>query len=82
LRSDRERLFDILGAVERIEAQAARGRAAFGDDELAQTAVIRWVEGGADDGGAAADPFGDVPGGVELGAGQEQEERRRSRGAR
>jgi uncharacterized protein with HEPN domain len=44
LRSDRERLFDILEAVERIEAQAARGRAAFAEDELAQTAVIRWVE--------------------------------------
>jgi uncharacterized protein with HEPN domain len=29
LRSDRERLFDILESVERIEAQAARGRAAF-----------------------------------------------------
>jgi uncharacterized protein with HEPN domain len=44
LRSDRERLFDILESVERIEAQAARGRAAFVDDELAQTAVVRWVE--------------------------------------
>jgi uncharacterized protein with HEPN domain len=44
LRSDRERLFDILEAVERVEAQAARGRAAFAADELAQTAVIRWVE--------------------------------------
>ena len=44
MRSDRERLFDILEAVERIEAQAARGRAAFADDELVQTAVIRWVE--------------------------------------
>ena len=37
MRSDRERLFDILEAVERIEAQAIRGRAAFADDELAQT---------------------------------------------
>ena len=44
MRSDRERLLDILDAVERIEAQAARGRAAFAEDELAQTAVIRWVE--------------------------------------
>jgi hypothetical protein len=35
LRSDRERLLDILDAVERIEAQAARGRAAFAEDELA-----------------------------------------------
>jgi uncharacterized protein with HEPN domain len=44
LRSDRERLLDILEAVERIETQVARGRAAFADDQLAQTAVIRWVE--------------------------------------
>jgi uncharacterized protein with HEPN domain len=44
VRSDRERLYDILDAVDRIEAQAARGRGAFADDELAQTAVIRWVE--------------------------------------
>jgi uncharacterized protein with HEPN domain len=44
LRSDRERLFDILDAIERIEAQAARGRATFAGDELAQNAVIRWVE--------------------------------------
>jgi uncharacterized protein with HEPN domain len=44
LRSDRERLFDILESVERIEAQAARGRAAFTDDEVAQSAVVRWVE--------------------------------------
>jgi hypothetical protein len=33
LRSDRERLFDILDAIERIEAQATRGRAAFAGDE-------------------------------------------------
>jgi hypothetical protein len=31
------------------------------------------AEGGADDGGAAADPFGDVPGGIEPGARQQQE---------
>jgi uncharacterized protein with HEPN domain len=44
LRSDRERLYDILESIQRIEAQAARGRVAFADDELAQTAVVRWVE--------------------------------------
>jgi uncharacterized protein with HEPN domain len=44
LRSDRERLLDILESVERIEAQAARGRAAFTDDEVAQSAVVRWVQ--------------------------------------
>jgi uncharacterized protein with HEPN domain len=32
---------EILDAVERIETQAARGRATFADDELAQNAVIR-----------------------------------------
>jgi hypothetical protein len=35
LRSDRERLLDILEAVERIEHQATRGRAAFDQNELA-----------------------------------------------
>ena len=44
MRSDRERLYDILDAIDRIEAQAARGRDAFAGDEVAQTAVIRWVE--------------------------------------
>ncbi|HEV3496320.1 MAG TPA: hypothetical protein VHA34_08225 [Actinomycetes bacterium] len=44
MRSDRERLHDILESIQRIEAQAARGRAAFAADELAQTAVVRWVE--------------------------------------
>jgi uncharacterized protein with HEPN domain len=44
LRSDRERLLDILEAIERIELQAARGRAAFDEDELVQTAVVRWIE--------------------------------------
>jgi uncharacterized protein with HEPN domain len=44
LRSDRERLLDILDAIERIRRQAARGRGAFDRDEVVQTAVIRWVE--------------------------------------
>jgi uncharacterized protein with HEPN domain len=44
LRSDRERLLDILDAIDRIEYQATRGRAAFDRDELAQTAIIRWIE--------------------------------------
>jgi uncharacterized protein with HEPN domain len=41
LRSDRERLLDILDAIDRIEYQATRDRAAFDRDELAQTAIIR-----------------------------------------
>jgi uncharacterized protein with HEPN domain len=44
LRSDRERLLDILQAIERIEVQAARGRSTFAGEELAQTAVVRWIE--------------------------------------
>jgi uncharacterized protein with HEPN domain len=44
LRSDRERLLDILDAIDRIEYQATRDRAAFDRDELAQTAIIRWIE--------------------------------------
>jgi hypothetical protein len=42
----RARLFGILEAVERIGVQAVRGRAAFADNELDQTAVIGWVEVG------------------------------------
>jgi uncharacterized protein with HEPN domain len=44
LRSDRERPFDILEAIERIDHQATRGREAFDQNELAQTAIIRWIE--------------------------------------
>jgi hypothetical protein len=47
----------------------------LGDPEGGGEGGAVGAEGGADDGGAAADPLGDVPGGVELGAGQEQEER-------
>jgi uncharacterized protein with HEPN domain len=41
VRSDRERLYDILDAVDRIDSQVARGRDVFVGDELAQNAVIR-----------------------------------------
>ncbi len=44
MRSDRERLLDILEAIERIGRQVTRGRPAFDEDELVQTAVIRWIE--------------------------------------
>jgi uncharacterized protein with HEPN domain len=44
LRSDRERLLDILDAIERINRQAAHGRARFEEDEVVQTAVVRWIE--------------------------------------
>jgi uncharacterized protein with HEPN domain len=34
LRSDRERLLDILDAIERIKRQTAQGRARFDQDEV------------------------------------------------
>jgi uncharacterized protein with HEPN domain len=37
LRRDRQRLEDILEAIERIEKYAGGGRATFGRDELVQT---------------------------------------------
>lgn len=40
MRGDRERLLDILEAIERIEVYAARGRVAFEQDELIQTCVV------------------------------------------
>jgi uncharacterized protein with HEPN domain len=40
MRDDRERLADILEAVERIEKYAARGRAAFDQDELLQVWIV------------------------------------------
>ena len=40
MRDDRERLQDILEAIERIEKYAARGRSALYEDELVQTWVV------------------------------------------
>jgi uncharacterized protein with HEPN domain len=37
MRSERERLLDILEAIERIEKYARRGKEAFDNDELIQT---------------------------------------------
>ena len=44
MRSDRERLLDIVEAIERIGNQVTRGRSVFIEDVLVQTAVIRWIE--------------------------------------
>ena len=44
MRDDRERLLDILEAIERIERYAARGREAFENDELLQTWVVHHVQ--------------------------------------
>ena len=44
MRDESERLRDILEAIERIEKYAARGRAAFDEDELVQTWVVHHIE--------------------------------------
>jgi uncharacterized protein with HEPN domain len=49
VRDDRERLLDILEAIERIERYASRGRAEFEASELIQVWIVRHLEiiGGA-----------------------------------
>lgn len=44
MRSDRERLLDILDAIAQIEKYSARGRQAFEDDELIQTWIVRHLQ--------------------------------------
>jgi uncharacterized protein with HEPN domain len=44
VRDDREKLRDILEAIERIERYAVQGRQSFGEDELIQTWFIRHLE--------------------------------------
>jgi hypothetical protein len=44
VRSDRERLLDIMEAVERIEKYADRGRQAIERDELLQTWFVHHVQ--------------------------------------
>lgn len=44
MRDDRERLLDILEAIERIEHYARRGRKAFEQDELLQTWIIHHIQ--------------------------------------
>lgn len=44
MRDDRERLLDILEAIERIDKYASKGRAAFEDDELIQTWVLHHLQ--------------------------------------
>lgn len=43
MRSERERLLDILEAIERIEKYASRGREAFYDDELIQNWMVNHI---------------------------------------
>lgn len=44
MRGDRERLLGVLDAIQRIKRQTAQGRARFEEDEVLQTAVMRWIE--------------------------------------
>jgi uncharacterized protein with HEPN domain len=44
LRDARERLRDILEAIERIDRYATRGRAAFDSDELVQNWIVRHLQ--------------------------------------
>ena len=44
MRDPRERLRDVLEAIERIERYAARGRDAFEADELIQSWVVRHLQ--------------------------------------
>lgn len=44
MRDDRERLLDILEAIDRIDRQAQRGRDTFESDELVQTWMIHHIQ--------------------------------------
>lgn len=44
MRDDRERLLDMLEAIERIEKYAGRGIAAFQKDELIQTWIVHHLQ--------------------------------------
>jgi uncharacterized protein with HEPN domain len=44
MRSDRERLLDILEAIEKIERYIPRGKQAFETDELFQVWVVRHLQ--------------------------------------
>jgi uncharacterized protein with HEPN domain len=43
MRNERERLLDILEAIARIEKYAARGKAAFLEDELIQNWMVSQI---------------------------------------
>ena len=44
MRNDRERLLDIVEAIERINKYAVRGRAAFEEDELIQNWILHHLQ--------------------------------------
>jgi uncharacterized protein with HEPN domain len=43
MRNERERMLDILEAIERIERYAEQGKAAFEADELIQTWIVHHI---------------------------------------
>jgi uncharacterized protein with HEPN domain len=65
MRSDRERLLDMLEAIEAVNKYAAKGRAAFDSDELIQTWIIHHLmlfgEAAAGLSDAFCDKHPDVP---------------------
>ena len=44
MRDEKERLFDILDAIERIKKYAAKGRVAFEQDELIQNWIVHHLQ--------------------------------------
>ena len=44
MRDDRERLADVLAAIDRIRRYVQDDRARFDTDELLQSAVLHWIE--------------------------------------
>ena len=44
MRDDRERLADVLAAIDRIRRYVRDDRARFDTDELLQSAVLPWIE--------------------------------------
>ena len=44
MRDDRERLADVLAAIDRIRRHVQEDRARFDIDELLQSAVLHWIE--------------------------------------
>jgi hypothetical protein len=44
MRSDKDRLLDILEAIEKIETRTSRGREAFDSDEMLQVWVIHYLQ--------------------------------------
>lgn len=65
MRDDRERLLDMLDAVEAVNKYAAKGRAAFDTEELVQTWIIHHLlllgEAAARLSDAFADKHPDIP---------------------